>query len=161
MPASAAVIDRLTRHIEEFVQRPHPGFGGQPVCPFARRARAAGRVHIAVVPFNAVDDSLVTWALKAFDDLDIDVLLVVHPEAAGVSYPELAHLRERFARQLAGRFDVFTGHPNDPFVAAGVRTREEPFPTLHFVKSETLAEAERKLGPRRRALAAGQAGAHG
>jgi hypothetical protein len=158
MSATAAVIRRLTDHIEGFVQRPHPRFGGQPVCPFARRARATGKVHIAVVPFTTEDDSAVTWALKAFDELDIDVLLVVHPQAEGVSYPELAHLRERFARQLHGRFDVFTGHPRDPFVRAGVQTREEPFPTLHFVRSETLAAAERRLGPRRRALDAGQPG---
>ena len=158
MSPAGDVVRTLTDHIEGFVQRPHPRFGGQPVCPFARQARAAGKVHFVVVPFTTEDDSAVTWALKSFAELDIDVLLVTHPDARGLSYPELAHLRERFARSLDGQFDVFTGHPDDPFERGGVRTRQEPFPTLHFVRSERLAQAERSLGARRRMLLDGQTG---
>lgn len=149
----AAVAQELVSHIERFVERPHPGLLGQPVCPFARRARATGRVELVVTPYSANDDSAVTWAVEQFDDLDKDVLLVVHPDPRGLSYFDLSDLRDRFAGRLAGRFEVFTGHPDDPFTRAGVRTRQEPFPVLHFIRADRLHEAERQLGPRRRALA--------
>jgi hypothetical protein len=154
MPPSA-VADTLTDHIEMFVERPHPDLFGQPVCPFARRARTTGRVETVVTPFTAGDDSAVTWAVEQFDELDKDVLLVVHPDPHGLSYFDLADLRDRFAGRLAGRYEVFTGHPDDPFTRAGVLTRREPFPVLHFVRAERLLEAERQLGNRRRALMAG------
>lgn len=152
---AAAVRDELNDHIARFVERPHPQLLGQPVCPFARRARAAGRVETVVTPFSPADDSAVTWAVEQFDPLDRDVLLVVHPAPRGVTYFDLAELRDRFAGRLVGRYEVFTGHPDDPFTRAGVPTRREPFPVLHFVRSDRLHEAERRLSPRRRALPAG------
>ena len=153
MPFSAAVVAELSAHIQAFVEAPHPGLLGQPVCPFARRARKSDRVEAVVAPFSATDDSAVRCAVEQFDPIDKDVLLVVHPEPDGLSYFDLADLQLRFAGELAGRYEVFTGHPEDPFTRAGVLTRQEPFPVLHFVRSDRLLEAERQLAPRRRALA--------
>ena len=107
------------------------------------------------MPFSAADDTPVGWAVARFDAGDQDVLLVVHPDRHGVSYPKLAELRDRFAARLAGRYEVFTGHPDDPYTRAGVRTRVEPFPVLHFVRAPVLADAERRLGARRKALGGG------
>jgi hypothetical protein len=148
-----AVAEQLDSHIESFVERPHPALLNQPVCPFARRARATGRVVTAVLPFSPADDSAVTWAVGQFDpQSDKDVLLVVHPDPAGLTFPELSELRDRFALRLAGRYEVFTGHPDDPYTRNGLRTRREPFPVLHFVRAERLRQAERQLSPRRRAV---------
>ena len=159
--APAVVSETVTRHIAEFVEQPHPQLGHQPVCPFARKARKTGRVRIAVLPFSEADDSAAAQAVADFESADQDVLLVVHPDPAGVTFPELDALRERFAARLAGRYDVFTGHPDDPHEVAGLRTRHEPHPMLHFIRCETLAAAESRLGPRRRMLTARQAGAQG
>ena len=153
MPFSAAVVAELSAHIQTFVEAPHPGMLGQPVCPFARRARKSDRVEAVVAPFSAIDDSAVRCAVEQFDPIDKDVLLVVHPQPDGLSYFDLSDLQLRFAGELAGRYEVFTGHPEDPFTRAGVLTRQEPFPVLHFVRSDRLLEAERQLAPRRRALA--------
>lgn len=143
----------LAAHIRQFVERPHPRLLGQPVCPFARRARTVGRVDVVTVPFSADDDSAVAWAVEQFDPASKDVLLVVHPDARGLTYFELAELRDRFADHLAGRFEVFTGHPDDPHTRNGLPTRREPYPVLHFVSTERMREAEGKLGSRRQALA--------
>jgi hypothetical protein len=148
-----AVLKQLKSHIESFVEQPHPDLLNQPVCPFAKRARGNGRVVMTVLPYSSADDTAVSWAIDEFDPQDKDVLLVIHPDPAGLAYPELAELRERFAEQLHGRYEVFTGHPDDPYTRNGVRTRREPFPVLHFVRTERLHQAERLLSPRRRALA--------
>jgi hypothetical protein len=147
-----AVVEQLNAHIESFVQRPHPGLLNQPVCPFARRARSDGRVVLTVVPYSVADDSAISWAFDQFEPQGKDVLLVIHPDPTGLDYPELSELRDRFARLLEGRYEVFTGHPDDPYTRNGVRTRCEPFPVLHFVRFERLRQAERMLSPRRRAL---------
>ncbi len=153
MPSTVAVVEELTAHIQTFVEVPHPALLGQPVCPFARRARKGDRVAAVVAPFSATDDSAVRCAVEGFDPIDKDVLLVVHPEPDGLSYFDLSDLQLRFAGELAGRYEVFTGHPDDPFTRAGVLTRQEPYPVLHFVRSDRLLEAERQLAPRRQALA--------
>jgi hypothetical protein len=153
MPFSTAVVTQLAAHVEHFVERPHPGLLGQPVCPFARRARKGNRVETVVVPFSTADDSAVRRAVEEFEALDKDVLLVVHPEPWGIDFFDLADLQLRFAALLLGRYEVFTGHPEDPFTRAGVLTRQEPYPVLHFIHSDRLIEAERQLAPRRRALA--------
>ncbi len=143
----------LAAHIRQFVERPHPRLLNQPVCPFARRARTTGRVDAVSVPFSLNDDSAVAWAVERFDPSTHDVLLVVHPDPRGLTYFELAELRDRYAEHLAGRFEVFTGHPDDPYTRNGLPTRREPHPVLHFVPAERMREAEAKLGPRRQALA--------
>jgi len=152
MPFSAVAAE-LIAHIQTFVETPHPALLGQPVCPFARRARKTDRVEAVVAPFSLTDDSAVRCAVEGFDPIDKDVLLVVHPEPDGLSYFDLSDLQLRFAGELTGRYEVFTGHPDDPFTRAGVLTRQEPYPVLHFVRSDRLLEAERQLAPRRRALA--------
>ncbi len=151
MPFHAVVVEELTAHIVEFVERPHPQLLGQPVCPFARRARKSNRVEMVVAPFTVADDSAVRAAVEQFDPLhDIDVLLVVHPDADGIGYFDLVDLRARYAEQLAGAYEVFTGHPEDPFTRAGILTRREPYPVLHFVRSERIIDAEARLSRRRR-----------
>lgn len=149
---SSTVLEELTHYIESFVESPHPDLLGQPVCPFARRARKRGQVRTVVVPFSVTDDSAVQAALEEFDpDFELDVLLVVHPETDGIGYFDLTDLRARFAEQWAGKYEVFTGHPDDPFSRAGVLTRQEPFPVLHFIRSDRIIEAEAQLSDRRRA----------
>jgi hypothetical protein len=142
----------LAAHIRQFVEHPHPRLLNQPVCPFARRARTTGRVDVVALPFSPDDDSAVAWAVEQFDPASKDVLLVVHPDACGLTYFELAELRDRFAEHLAGRYEVFTGHPADPYTRNGLPTRREPYPVLHFVPVERMREAEAKLGPRRQSL---------
>ena len=149
-------IESTRHHIAEFVERPHAAFGNQPVCPFARAAQKQNRVSFVSVPFGPTDATNVGWAVEAFLASQHDVLLVIHPDAASLTFAELDELRERFARQYAGRLAVFTGHPNDPYTLAGVRTRIEPHPTLHFVRSGVLHDAELRLSGRRRVL--GRAG---
>lgn len=139
-------------HVQMFVEQPHTALGGQPVCPFARRARLRNRIETVVASFNLNDVATLTEAVIQFMNHDKDVLLVIHPEVGGVSFAELCELRDRFVEQYQGQYDVFTGHPDDTHTLGTLQTRREPFPVLHFIRCETLAEAEHKLGAKRLAL---------
>ena len=152
MAPHQSVIDTFQEHILQFVERPHPALGGQPVCPFARRARLRNRIETVVFPYNLDNDVAVTEALVQFMNHDKDVLLVIHPEADGVSFFELCELRDRFAERYRGQYDVFTGHPDDTQTLGTLETRREPFPVLHFIRSDKLTEAEQLLGAKRLAL---------
>jgi hypothetical protein len=107
--------------------------------PSLNRSPAAESVHpdhktrpeaVAVLPFSSEDDSAVTWAVHQFEADDREELKVVHPDPHGVGCPELAELRVRFASNLAGRYRVWAGHPDDA-------ARREPHPTLHFARARS------------------------
>ena len=152
MLLQSSVIDVFQEHVQQFVEQPHPALHGQPVCPFARRARLRERIETVVFPYNLADDSTITEAVVQFMNQDKDVLLIIHPQADGVTFAELCELRDRFAERYRGQYDVFTGHPDDTHTLGTLLTRREPFPVLHFVRSEALAKAERSLGAKRLAL---------
>ncbi len=40
------VTSALLKWMEEFVEKPHPGLGGWPPCPYARQARLSGQIDI-------------------------------------------------------------------------------------------------------------------
>lgn len=150
MSPSEYVIETVTAHIREFVERPHAAFNGQPVCPFARRARKAGRVRFSVQAYSLEEYSAVLAEAEQFDPLEHDVLLVLHPDPVGISFADLWELATRFNQRFAGRLSVFTGHPADPYRRNGLQTRVEPFPNLQFISSALVSEAEARLRGRSR-----------
>lgn len=144
MPTTAARLEELSSQLEGFAEWTPPGSPGQPPEPTSGHPRRGDRVYTVVAPFSLADDSAVLIALARFADLDKDVLLVVHPVSDGIDYFDLSDLALRLADVFAGRFEVFLGHPDDPFGRAGVLTRREPNPVLQFVYSDRLLEAERR-----------------
>lgn len=138
---TAAALVELTDHLHRFVGR----LAREPHCP---SSRPGDRVETVVTAYSLADDSAVHDALDRFETLDKDVLLVVHPDAAGLRYFDLFDLRARLADELLGRYEVFSGHPEDPFTRAGVACREA-LPVLHLVRADRLIEAECRLSPRR------------
>jgi hypothetical protein len=144
-PTFDDALDELTEHLQEFLERLSPEPLWRPTNPSSRQS---DRVEAITVAFSLADDSAVHEAVERFESLDKDVLLVVHPEANGVCYSDLFDLRARLADDLVGRYEVFSGHPEDPCARAGVLARREPFPVLHLVRSDRLIEGERRLSPR-------------
>jgi hypothetical protein len=144
-PTFDDALDELTEHLDEFFTRLTPGPLWKPTCSSSRQS---DRVETVVAAFSLADDSAVHDAVERFEFLDKDVLLVVHEAVDGLGYSDLFDLRARLADELLGRYEVFSGHPEDPCVRAGVLARREPFPVLHLVRSERLIEGERRLSPR-------------
>ena len=54
MLTQVTVESALLKWMEEFVEKPHPGLGGWPPCPFARQARLSKNIDIrqGSDPFN-------------------------------------------------------------------------------------------------------------
>lgn len=138
-------LDELTEHLQEFLGQLSPEPLGRPTGPPSRQT---DRVEAVVIAFTLTDDSAVHEAVERFESLDKDVLLVVHSEAEGLCYADLFDLRARLADELLGRYEVFSGHPEDPCTRTGVLARREPFPVLHLVRSDRLIEGEHRLSPR-------------
>ena len=44
--ASQGIIDSITAWMENFVEVPHPTFGNQPPCPYARQFRLKNKIKI-------------------------------------------------------------------------------------------------------------------
>lgn len=93
-----------------------------PVTPPAAVSRSASAAEVVVLPFNAGDDSPVTWAVERFDETAGTMLLVLHPKPFGVCPTDLAELRARFASRFAGRY------------AVSARPMASPGPGLRFVR---------------------------
>ncbi len=105
------------------------------------RAVRHERVEVVTIPFEAADDSAITWAIYRFEEMGKSALLVVHPDPHGITAVELTELRARFAHRLRGRYAVFARHPDDPLPRFAPRTRVGPSPTLHFVRTAPLSGA--------------------
>lgn len=143
MPTPTARLEELAPLLERFAEWTPPGSPGQ---PSETKDRPGNRVESVVAPFTKDDDSAVLIALSVFATHDKDLLQVVHPDPAGIGYFDLSELALRLADIFAGRFEVFTGHPDDPFARAGVLTRREPYPVLNFVYTDRLLETEHQVG---------------
>src|SRR3954465_1732331 len=50
-----AIVQAVQHWSEDFIESPHPIFGGLPVCPFARAARLRGSIRFEVRPFDVHD----------------------------------------------------------------------------------------------------------
>ena len=54
--SDSEVIDTMIKYMREFLEQPHPVFGGLPICPFARKARLDGDILYKVDRFQLNTD---------------------------------------------------------------------------------------------------------
>ena len=153
-----AVVQEVLRWSEDFVETPHPIFGGLPVCPFARAARLRDSIRFEVLEFDADDpldadgDLMALVAGFAGDPADggAETLFVVHPRRDAMT-PEalerfVARLNQRMraAADLAGLV-AFEAHPASDFQVGGVRTRRGPYPSFQVLSQARLKETSDTL----------------
>jgi hypothetical protein len=137
------LINLMVEYMKEFLEKPHPVFGGLPVCPFARKARLEDRILYKVDRFwphtDLNPDSSVIRIISEFcQENRYEVLLVIHPENQVMTRFEMQKFIDCLNEKIsAAGLVAFGGHPADDFNIQGVYTRQEPY--IHFtVQSKQL-----------------------
>src|SRR5262249_20927446 len=81
MIEDAQVIKDFLAHAENFIEKPHPVFGGLPVCPFARTIRLENKIDFLVVPALGARESELMALAEQFTRQDLkEVLLVLYKD---------------------------------------------------------------------------------
>jgi hypothetical protein len=145
------VITAMRSWSESFVERPHPVFGGLPVCPFARPARARDAIQFEVQPFSADDPlapgGLLMRQIAAFAEAEAvgrrETLFVIHPDPRAISAAALEGLVARLNAALVGtptlaHLRAFEAHPESAFCVEGVYTRRSPYPSFQILSHGRL-----------------------
>jgi hypothetical protein len=149
--AADAVVAEVLRWSEQFIESPHPVFGGLPVCPFARAARLRQRIRFEVRAFSSNDplaiDGPLVRLIAAFAREEAagahETLFVVHPERAAMTSEAL----EGFVQRLDARLQaidglaglrVFEAHPDSAFEIGGIHTRRGPYPSFQVLSQARL-----------------------
>ncbi len=129
----AKVIHLMVEYMKEFLEKPHPAFGGLPVCPFARKARLEDRILYKVVRFctgaEFNPDSPVFRVIREFcQEERYEVLLVIHPEKQAMTRLAMQEFIDCLNDKISDTGLVaFAGHPDDDFNIQDVYTRQEPY----------------------------------
>ena len=148
---AAAIVAEVLAWSANVLERPHPIFGGLPVCPFARAARLKDAIRFEVCPFS-VDDPLdldggLLTLVTDFAREDAaglrETLFVIHPERRAMSAAALEDFVTRLDRRLravprlAG-LRVFEAHPESEFQVGDVYTRRGPYPSFQVLSHARL-----------------------
>lgn len=144
------VINQMIDYLITTIEQPHPAFGGLPICPFSRKARLADRILYQVSPFSPSDPDSLADLMAIVEEFcqssAYDLLLVIHPNPAGVSVSELRQLTEGLNHHLADRqLIVFDGHPLNEFNIQGVYTRQAPYIHLTVQTKQKVKKASDQL----------------
>lgn len=150
---SAAVLRDMHRWLERAVI-------GLNLCPFARGVHARGQVRWVVSAATATDDILAELAqeltlLDQADPLQHDTTLLVLPDAL----PDFLDFNDFLdaadaaveALGLEGELQVASFHPRYQFAGTspddiGNFTNRAPWPALHLLREESLAQAIDSFG---------------
>lgn len=138
-------VDAMLQYMEEFIERPHPAFGGLPICPFAKGARQSGRILFVVTELGPGFTGHVEEAEALLDQNFYELVIFVDPRK-DAPRRELCILFAQMRLDLKGMgVSVFDGHPEDDTRIAGVRTRRDPYPNIQLVRDRDLRLAEAAL----------------
>ena len=144
------IIDQMVSYLETVLEKPHPVFGGLPICPFSKKARLQNRILYKVLPLSFAElqpNSKLWQAIQEFSATRLyDVLLVISPDIDALSVDEVRSLIEQ-VNQAIELLDLtaFGGHPEDDFNIQGVYTRQEPFINMTIQFQEVLHTASHQL----------------
>lgn len=146
MVTDAQVIKDFLAHVEGFIEKPHPAFGGLPVCPFARTIRLENKIDFLVIPALGASEEEIMRAAKQYAGQDAkEVLLVLYKDATidcDELYRYIAAVNEKL---LPLGLEAFGGHPRDQFQIEGVYTRRGPWPNFQILKRELAKKASQSL----------------
>ena len=131
---------------------------GLNLCPFAHRPLALDRVRVAVTPV-AAEDALLNVLQKELALLTrepaIETTLLVHPRVLD-DFQDYNQFLDRVDSHLesagfAGELQVASFHPNYQFAGTAPEdaenyTNRSPYPMLHILREDSVAEAIQSHG---------------
>jgi hypothetical protein len=136
MDAGAEIIEQMVEYMQTVLEKPHPAFGGLPICPFARRARLEKTILFRVHRFYPDADLFAGSALaQLFEDFQdfsdrehYEAMLIIHPDRKAMTLAELHEFVDQVNEAIAPQnLLAFGGHPEESFNIQGVYTRREPY----------------------------------
>jgi hypothetical protein len=146
---SEIVIEEMTQYLRTVLEKPHPVFGGLPICPFAQQARIHNKIKFFVHRFESkdlLDSSDLLTAIRQFDPTQHDVLFVIHPDKKAMSSSDLDQFVATLNQQLSSlHLTAFGGHPDDRFEIQGVQTRHDPYLNITVQSNVKLKRASELL----------------
>jgi hypothetical protein len=146
---SEMVIEEMTQYLRTVLEKPHPVFGGLPICPFAQQARIHNKIKFFVHRFESkdlLDSSVLLTAIRQFNPTLHDVLFVIHPDKKAMSSSDLEQFVTALNHQLFPlHLTAFGGHPDDRFEIQGVQTRHDPYLNITVQSIAKLKRASELL----------------
>lgn len=130
-------IEDVLKYLEAVVEKPHPSFGDQPICPFAHKARIDGRIKFVV---QELTERVLDQARWFMTQKEFELLMIIHPTRNGVSLQRLDELAKLVSDNLP-ECGAFTAHPDHDLCIGGVYTRREPYPSLQFIEKAHAKKA--------------------
>jgi hypothetical protein len=128
-------------YIVDFIEKPTKAFNDMPVCPFAKKARNEGRIHIEVMELS---QDVLQMCKKFAKDNPLDVLIVMHPTKDGMTSGQIDELVLWLNQNLDG-WEAFGSHPENTTSINGVYTRRDPYPNIQFNSITELKKWAAKL----------------
>jgi hypothetical protein len=146
MAEDAQVINDFLAHVANFIEKPHPAFGGLPVCPFARTIRLENKIEFLVVPALGANEDAVLRAAEHYAQQDVKEVLLVLYKDANIGCDELYHYVALLNNKLLPLgLEAFGGHPQDGFAIQGVYTRRGPWPNFQILKRSLAKKGSQSL----------------
>ena len=145
------IIHYMVEYITEFLEKPHPVFGGLPICPFVRKARLENRILYKVYRFEAPtdlspDSPLLEMIQEFCQEGRYEVLMVIHPEQQIMTRLAVQQFIDSLNDQISAiGLVAFGGHPDEDFNIQGVHTRKEPFINFTVQSKQLIQDASDSL----------------
>jgi hypothetical protein len=144
------MIAKMVQYLDTVLEKPHPVFGGMPICPFSKKARLQNKIFYKVLVLTMDQlqaGSELRRAIASFQEShQHDVLLFISPDEQALSVEQVQTFVEQLNHVLAPLgLTAFGGHPQDPFNVQGVYTRREPFINLTVQSLSVLQAASSQL----------------
>ncbi len=136
------LIATMLDYIENYIEKPYAAFGDFPICPFAKKARLAGKIKCIVTTLTiSTTESLLESFVLQEDQDEVMILLdaTISKEDFFVFFQEFKEIAEPLG------VVVFEGHPESDFQMNGIYTRRDPVPNVQLIKRKFLEDAQKKL----------------
>ena len=110
---------KLTEWMVNFIERPHPGLGNWPPCPYARQARLTNQIKIV----HSDHRRLTATVEQELPELEQKEVVVVCFDHTKISAQELEKLIKVYNQQvlLARNYVILEDHPDAEELVNGVR----------------------------------------
>jgi hypothetical protein len=143
MENHSQIVDDLQKWTKEVVEKPHPAFGGLPMCPFAKKKRMEGKIKNAIMAYRIGDENKVYEECLTFSsEKEFDLLQVICPSPT-MGAAEHKRFVEKVGERLAG-LEVFDTHPDEKMTYGGL-DYSVPFQMIQVLRSGLSREATEKL----------------
>ncbi|MFY7802386.1 MAG: hypothetical protein ACOVQ7_03070 [Limnoraphis robusta] len=149
--SSDKIIQRTIEYMMDFLEQPHPIFGGLPVFPFTRKARLSNQILYKVDRFDVnsslnFDSSFIQTIQEFNQSQQYEVLLVLHPEQEALTPEQTQQFINRLNPIISSwGLIAFGGHPDEFFNIQGVYTRRLPYINLTVQAQDLLTNATETL----------------